>query len=75
MKPIYTHNLAADMIELFENKLDERNVIVPDEDRNGDPCEAAIYGMTYAYLLDDIEILLINICEKANVEYVADVFE
>ena len=74
-KPIYTHNLAADMIELFEDELDKRNIKIPDEDRTGDESEAAIYGMTYANLLDDVESVIVNYCEQAKVDYVPYEFE
>lgn len=73
---IYTHNVAADIVELFEDLLVKNNIVIPDEDRTGGEEEAAIYGMTYAGLLEDVENELINVLKEAKIKkYVPWVFK
>lgn len=55
---------ALDICELFENLLDEHNIDIPDDDREGDESEARIYGMTYAELEEDVKEILIKFAEK-----------
>lgn len=50
--------LAIDILEMFEDILDEHGIKVPDEDRMGDENEAALYGTTYANLEDELAALL-----------------
>lgn len=50
--------LAIQILELFEDMLEEKNITIPDEDRTGDETEARLYGMTYANLEDGIVALL-----------------
>ena len=76
MKEIYTHNVAADIVELFEDLLDENNIVISDEDRTGDEGEANLYGMTYGNLLDSVEDILVEMLEKIpNAKFVSGVFE
>lgn len=70
---IYTHDIAAQMVELFEDLLYEKGITVPcaDEDeeseRSEDGNEACLYGMEYSTLLDNVEEYLINaLDEKAQ---------
>lgn len=61
---IYTQEVAHDIIEKFEDLLDEHNIDIPDEDREleSDPDNTArIYGITYANLLEDVENLVIEL--------------
>lgn len=53
-------SLAIDILEMFEDILDEHGIKVPDADRSGNEDEAALYGMTYADLEDKIVELLEN---------------
>lgn len=49
---------AVEIVELFEDLLDEYGMMVPDDDRRGDEGEAPIYGCTWANLVDDIAYFL-----------------
>ena len=69
-KPVYTREVARDIIEKFENLLEENNIYIPDEDREGDEDEAAIYGMTFAGLLEEVEDAIGELLEKKNVNYI-----
>ena len=44
--------------DIFEEMLDQKGIVIPDEDRTGDECEACLYGMTYAFVHDEIYNLL-----------------
>ena len=72
---IYTHNLAANIIECFEDVLDANGIVVPDDDRTGDESEACLYGTTYYNLLEDVESILIDLLTKAKVDFIPDEFE
>ena len=48
-----SRQLAIDIIELFENVLEQHNIIIPDDDRPEDN-DTPLYGMTYANLEDEI---------------------
>lgn len=63
---LYTRNEAADIIELFENILDAHNIVIHDDEREGDESEGCLYGTTYSDLLDDVEEALIQIVVKAQ---------
>ena len=58
---VYTHDEACAIVELFEDVLDEAEIMVPDDDRTGDDGEAALYGTTYGNLVDSVEEALIRI--------------
>lgn len=53
-----TRALAIEILDIFENMLDEKGIMIPDEDRTGDEGEACLYGMTYGNLEDEIYELL-----------------
>ena len=69
---IYTKEVATEIIDTFENLLDEHNITIPDEDRTGDDGEARIYGMTFAKLLDKVECLVIDLMELCGNDYEPD---
>ena len=46
------------ILDIFEEMLEEKGIIIPDEDRTGDESEACLYGMTYGILEDKITELL-----------------
>lgn len=48
------HHLAMNLVEIFENLLEEHGIIVPDPDRPDDN-DTPLYGCTWANLVDDIE--------------------
>ncbi len=43
---------AIKILDEFEELLEEKNITIPDEDREGNKEEARIYGSSY-YLLED----------------------
>lgn len=50
--------IAIMILDIFEDMLEEKGIMIPDEDRTGDDGEACLYGMTYANLEDEIYSLL-----------------
>ena len=56
--------LAIMILDIFEDMLDDKGIIIPDEDREGSEGEACLYGSTYYELEDDITELLSNYIEK-----------
>lgn len=59
-KLIYTQEIAAEICELFENLLDEHDILIPDEDRP-EGNDTSLYGMTYGCLLGDVEDIIIDV--------------
>ena len=51
-------DLSDAIIEIFEEKLDELNITLPDKAREGNEDEARIFGDTYYDLERDIEDLI-----------------
>ena len=56
-KVIKLREYSVDICELFEDLLEEHGISIPDEDREGRPEEARLYGTTYA----DLEYKVLNI--------------
>lgn len=65
---VYTHDIAAEVVELFENVLDKYNIKVPspEDDERGDDNDAKLYGTVYYDLLDTIEWILLEVIEEAK---------
>lgn len=53
-----TRGIAIMILDLFEDMLDEKGIMIPDEDRTGDDGEAALYSMAYANLENKIAAIL-----------------
>ena len=53
-----TRGITIAILDMFEDMLDEKGIMIPDEDRTGEEGEACLYGMTYANLEDQIYELL-----------------
>ena len=53
-----TRGIAIMILDIFEDMLDEKGILIPDEDRTGDEGEACLYGTTYADMEDKIYELL-----------------
>ena len=66
---IYTQEVATDIINAFEDLLDEHDISIPDEDRTGDEGEARIYGITFAELLGKVECMVIELMEEECMNY------
>lgn len=52
--------VAADIINQFEHLLSKNNIIIPNEDREGNNDEACIYGKDYY----DLEDYIIDVLKK-----------
>lgn len=49
------------IIDIFEDFLDERGIELPNDERNQDPDNAAIiYGTDYGYLAEELEVMMIE---------------
>ena len=46
------------ILDIFEDMLDEKGIMIPDDDRTGDEGEACLYGCTYGDLEEEITALL-----------------
>lgn len=75
---IFTHDIAALLLDVVEDTLDKQDITIPDEEREGDEFEARIYGKVYDEMLTETERLL-NECleryKKSGFTIVTDVFE
>lgn len=75
---IFTHDEAANIVELFEDVLDRCNITLPSpEDGEREPDnEARLYGTTYSELLDGVEDALIEMLDRhtENAEVVIGFF-
>ena len=75
---IYTRDIAADIVELFELVLDKYNIKVPspeDDEREPDN-DAKLYGTEYYNLIDAVEWTLLDVinCVKKGDDVEAFVF-
>lgn len=59
-----TRGIAILVLDIFEQMLEEKGIMIPDSDRTGDEGEACLYGMTYANLEDEIYDLLCEFIDK-----------
>ena len=54
LKTIKLREYSVDICELFEDLLEENDITIPDEEREGEPNEARLYGKTYSCLEYDV---------------------
>ena len=59
-----TRGIAIMILDIFEGMLDEKGIMIPDEDREGEEGEACLYGSTYYDLEDQITELLCNYIDE-----------
>lgn len=59
-----TRGIAVMILDIFEDMLAEKEIIIPDDDREGDENEACIYGSTYYELEDKITELLCDYIDE-----------
>ena len=59
-----TRGIAITILDMFENMLEEKGIVIPDDDRTGDEGEACLYGTTYADLEDKIVGLLVDYIDE-----------
>lgn len=68
MANIKTRVLAADILEDFEDVLEEYNITIPspEDGEKEEDNEARIYGTTYANLLDTVEQRILYVLNEFN---------
>lgn len=59
-----TRGLAIQILDMFEEMLDEKGIMIPDDDRTGAEGEACLYGTTYGCLEDKIVNLLSDFIDE-----------
>ena len=59
-----TQAAAMLIVELFEDLLDEHNIMIPDEARTGAEGEAPLYGTTYWNLVRDARSILASYVDE-----------
>ena len=67
---INTRVIAADIVEMFDDLLTAHGIKVPSEedDERGTDNDAALYGMVYWNLLDDVERIVADAANRAKTE-------
>lgn len=66
---IYTHDVAAMLLELFEDLLEEKDIDIPcaDDDEESERCEndnsARLYGTEYSTVMEDAEDLIAGLLD------------
>jgi len=81
MKKIYTHNLATDIVDIFEEFLQRKGIEIPCEfeseeaERHDCDNDAKLYGSEYSELLEDTEGYLMELFDELGEEYVAWEYE
>ena len=53
-----TRGIAIMILNIFEDMLDDKGIIIPDDNREGEEGEACLFGETYYDLEDQITELL-----------------
>ena len=79
VEKVYTRDIAAQIVENFENVLDEQDITLTSlEDDEKEPDNAArLYGSAYYDLIDATESIVIQTLEQAVVsrdKYITDQF-
>lgn len=77
-RKIYSHNIAANFLDIVENVLDEYDITIPDKEREGNPDEARLYGEIYdrmLYLTEISVVATLNSINGVECELITDVFE
>ena len=75
---VYTHNIAAEILDMVDDLLTAHGIKVPSEedDERGEDNDAALYGMVYGDLLDAVESVIVDATRRAKTEdIVMGVFE
>lgn len=77
-RKINTHEVAANIVDEFEELLDVHGITLPDKWREGGEDEARIYGATYDALLENVEAKVIDaihtVTDEEEVEIISDRF-
>lgn len=67
-EPIVIRNTAASIVDSFDDLLFSKGIMIPNEDREGDEGEAAIYAGDFDQLCDEVETELQDILIEAGVK-------
>ena len=67
-RQIYSHNIAANFLDVVEDVLDEYDITIPDVYREGNEDEARLYGAIYDRMLYLMEISVVATLESVNGE-------
>jgi hypothetical protein len=68
MNKIYTHDEAAEIVEMFENVLNKYDISVPSPEDDEREDNEGLYGSTYSDLLNNVEDKLIELLKKHTSE-------
>ena len=65
---IYTQNEAMNILDMFEDVLDQYDITVPspEDDERGEYNSARLYGSVWSDLLDSIQDAIVNIINEAK---------
>lgn len=65
---VYIRNETADILELFDDLLIKHGIKIesPEDDEREEGNDAALYGSTYGELFDEVECMLMHICENVK---------
>lgn len=64
MSKINLRQMSCEICSLFEALLDDHGIDIPNEDREGEPDEAHIYGDDYYGLEDQVTSLLLKLANE-----------
>lgn len=65
-KKLHIRLISAEICDVFEELLNEYDVTIPSEDREGAESEARIYGEVYSDLETNVTDILATLCEKVK---------
>ena len=52
--------LIGQLIDVFEDFLDGKGIVIPNSEKEQDPDAANIYGTDYGWIMDELEAALVN---------------
>lgn len=68
MKKIFTKEVAKDIVEVFEDLLEDNNISIPDRFQEGNDDEARLYGQAYDGVMGKVECMIIELVQDLGVE-------
>lgn len=66
MNETEARDLAGKLLDGVEELLDEKNITIPDDEREGNPEEARLYGIEYYTLEDNFVALIMETKNKCQ---------
>lgn len=70
---INIRNISTIICDMFENLLEEHNITIPNNEREGECDEARIFGSDYFNLEDDITDVLDALCKVVRNNLTAEI--